>query len=87
MVEWTKLNTRKINRVGYNKNKKTLYIDFKGSETDTIFLEVPEEMYDIFIKAKSPDKFYDELVKDYFDTLSPGIISSANGNQSYRNHK
>ena len=77
MVSWTKINAEKIKRVGYNKEKETLFIDFNESETDSIFLNVPEALYQIFIEIDFPDQFYDELVEGYFDTLSPGVISSA----------
>jgi hypothetical protein len=67
LIEWTPVATKKINRIGYNKLKKRLYIDFNGSETDTTFLDVPESLYDIFIVVKSPDKFYEQLVVGYFE--------------------
>lgn len=69
MVEWVFVNTRKINRIGYNKEVKSLYIDFVGSVTDTAFIQVPESLFESFKEAKSPDKFYDQFVDGYFEVL------------------
>ena len=67
MIQWTILNSEKIHRVGYNKKKENLYIDFKGSETDMVFLKVPDSVYDIFIEVKSPDNYYAHCVDGYFE--------------------
>lgn len=76
MANWTTINSEKINRVGYNKDKESLHVDFSDSETDTVFLKVPQVVYNTFIEVKSPDKFYSQLVEGYFDVASHlGIIS------------
>ena len=70
MFEWSIVNSNKINRVGYNKYKESMYVDFVGSDTDTVFLKVPEALYTTFIEAKSSDQFYDQFVEGYFDIAS-----------------
>ena len=72
MVEWAIVNTSKINRIGYNKKKESMFIDFVGSETDTVFLKVPEALYSTFIQAKSSDQFYIQFVDGYFDVAVEG---------------
>lgn len=67
MVDWALLKTNLINRVGYNKQVQTLYIDFNGSDIDTAFVNVPEPLYEFFINAKSPDRFFKQFVDGYFD--------------------
>ncbi len=51
MVEWTIVNSININRIGYNNKKQSLYIDFSGSDTDSVYLKVPEALYSTFIEA------------------------------------
>lgn len=81
MIVWSNINSININRVGYNKEKESLYIDFVGSETDTVLLQVPEALYSTFIEAKSADKFYDQFVKDYFDVA---VFHTVNAKENYR---
>lgn len=69
MVEWAFVNTKKINRIGYNKEVQSLYIDFVGSLTDTAFIKVPESVFENFKVVKSPDKFYDQFIDGYFEVL------------------
>lgn len=69
MVEWAYVNTTKINRIGYNKEVQSLYVDFVGSVTDTAFLKVPVSLFESFVNSKSPDRFYDQFVDGYFEVL------------------
>ncbi len=69
MVEWAFVNTHKINRIGYNKEVQSLYIDFVGSLTDTAYIKVPESLFESFKAVKSPDKFYDQFIDGYFEVL------------------
>ena len=55
MIQWAFVNTHTINRIGYNKEVQTLFIDFIGSETDTAYIKVPVSLFENFIEAKSPD--------------------------------
>jgi len=96
MVEWTIVKTNKINRVGYNKLKKSMYIDFVGSEIDTVFSKVPEELYSTFIQAKSPDQFYAQFVDFYFEIIvgesldinnNPAVVSLDNYRKSKRTNE
>ena len=73
MVKWAVVNADTINRIGYNKEVQSLYIDFIGSETDTAFIKVPEPMFKYFVEAKSPDKFFRQFVDGYFDDVKFGI--------------
>ena len=83
MIEWSILNSININRVGYNKERETLYIDFVGSDTDTVLLQVPEALYKTFIEAKSADKFYEQFVDGYFDVA---VFHTINPKENYRHH-
>jgi len=69
MVQWAFVNTQKINRIGYNKEVGSLFIDFTGSDIDTAFINVPESLFQSFIEAKSPDEFYDQFVEGYYDIV------------------
>jgi len=53
--------------VGYNKEVKSLYVDFIGSDVDTAFLNVPEALYVFFVEAKIPDYFFRSFVEGYFE--------------------
>lgn len=74
MVKWTIVSTNIINRIGYNRLKKSMYIDFVGSEIDTIFSKVPEELYSTFIQAKYPDQFYVQFVEFYFEIVIEELL-------------
>ena len=87
MVEWTIVNSDKINRIAYQKSEKLLHIGFVDNETDTIFLNVPEALYKIFIEAKSPDQFYTQCVEGYFDVIYPGTISMSRQSKNTRVNK
>lgn len=81
MIEWTIINSININRIGYNKAKMSLYIDFVGSDTDTVLLQVPEALYTTFAEAKSADYFYDQFVEGYFDVA---VFHTMNATENYR---
>jgi len=81
MIQWSVINSIKINRIGYNKERKSLYIDFAGSDTDTVYLQVPEALYTIFCESKSADKYYEQFVKDYFDEA---VFNAENAKENYR---
>lgn len=67
MIKWTQIRKGTINRVGYNKEVKSLYIDFIGSDTDTAFLNVPEALFTYFVEASFPERFFKLFVEDYFE--------------------
>lgn len=76
MVKWVSIKTKKINRIGYNKGVRSLYIDFIGSSTDTTFIKVPEALFEYFIAAKSPDYFFTQFIDGYFDVASIDLNNS-----------
>jgi len=65
-IQWTRLRKGTINRVGYNNEVNSLYIDFTGSDVDTVYVDVPESLYTLFVEAKDPDKFFKQFVNGYF---------------------
>ena len=82
MVKWVSIKTKKINRIGYNKDVRSLFIDFKGSSTDTTFIKVPEALFEYFIEAKSPDYFFTQFIDGYFDVANFDLNNSINAKLS-----
>ena len=66
MVEWIAVKTSRINRIGYNKEVKTMFIDFQGSEIDTPYVDVPENVFKSFSKSDTINKYFKEHIDGKF---------------------
>lgn len=66
MVEWVLVNSSKINRIGYNKIVRTMFIDFQGSEIDTPYVDVPEDVFKSFSKSDSINEYFNEHIDGKF---------------------
>ena len=62
MVEWVIVKTSKINRIGYNSQVKTMFIDFQGSEIDTPYVDVPENVFKTFSMSDTINKHFKEHI-------------------------
>ena len=70
MIEWALIDTKKINRIGYDSEVQSLYIDFKGSETDTAYIKVPESLFRSLIHARRPDDFFETFVSENYEVAN-----------------
>ncbi len=66
MVEWVIVKNSRINRIGYNRVVKTMFIDFQGSEIDTPYIDVPENVFKIFSKSDTINKYFKEHIDGKF---------------------
>ncbi|WP_299872704.1 KTSC domain-containing protein [uncultured Cocleimonas sp.] len=66
MVEWVAVKTSRINRIGYNREVKTMFIDFQGSEIDTPYVNVPESVFKSFSKSDTINKYFNEYIDGKF---------------------
>ena len=83
VIKWAQLDKGIINRVGYNKEVNSLYIDFIGSDVDTAYVDVPESLYTLFVEAKNPDKFFQQFVNGYFAEAKLILESQVNSIYPY----
>ena len=67
MVEWVAVKTSRINRIGYNREVKTMFIDFQGSEIDTPYINVPENVFKTFSKSDTINKYFKEHIDGKFN--------------------
>ena len=66
MTEWIHVNTNNITRIGYNKDLRTLIIDFVGSACDTPYKNVTEKTFVEFTQAERIDEYYNIFIKDIY---------------------
>lgn len=66
MVEWVSVKTSRINRIGYNSQVKTMFIDFQGSEIDTPYINVPKNVFKEFSESDSVNKYFKENIDGKF---------------------
>jgi len=66
MVEWVAVKTSRINRIGYNREVKTMFIDFHGSEIDTPYVNVPENIFNSFSESDTINKYFKEHIDGKF---------------------
>jgi len=67
MIEWVKVNSSAINKIGYESSTNTLYIDFNDSDPHYPFCNVPEEIFNEFVSARSVGKYYNIHIKGKYD--------------------
>ena len=70
MTKWIYVNTSKITRIGYNREMKTMYIDFVGSLVDTPYKNVPESLYSEFVESGSINTFYQDHIEDVYESVN-----------------
>ena len=46
-----------------------MFIDFVDSKVDTPYKNIPESLFSKFIESDSVDTFYDEQIKDIFESV------------------
>jgi len=66
MIEWIRVRSKKISKIAYNSEVKTMYIDFKGSNVDTPFMKVDENVFKMFCNAEDVDEFYRTKIKNSY---------------------
>lgn len=66
MIEWVAIEKSIIRRIGYDSALKSLFIDFKGSEIDIPFCNVPESVYLEFIETEFTYQFYKTHIKQNY---------------------
>lgn len=67
MIEWAIDEKSLIRRIGYDSDIKSMYIDFKNSEVDVPYCNVPEHEYRNFVNAKSKVRYYIKHIRDSYD--------------------
>lgn len=78
MIEWIYINSEKISKVAYNKEIKTMYIDFIDSNVDTPYAGVTEAIFTAFCEAKNTDEFFKIHIKDCFEKIDINTENSIN---------
>ena len=66
-----------ISHMGYNHEEKMLLVHFhhQNSETCHVFMDVPYEVFQDFMKAESKGKYFNTYVKGLFEShLVPMIV-------------
>jgi len=63
MVKWINVNSKKISRIAYNPEVKTMFIDFKGSVVDTPYAGVNQVLFESFTNAEDIDEYYEAFIK------------------------
>lgn len=66
MINWVNVNSKKIIRIAYNFEINVMYINFKGSTTDTPYQGVTEDKFNAFRNADNIDEYYKKHIKDDF---------------------
>lgn len=66
-LEMKAVDSSTIDKVGYDAEAKTLVIKFDNGETYK-YLNVPEQTYKKLMKASSAGKFFNDYIKDKFET-------------------
>lgn len=64
-VVMTGVSSSNIYAVGYDKEKKELFVEFHSGSVYTYF-NVPEDIYDGLVSAGSVGKYFNAHVKDQF---------------------
>jgi lysyl-tRNA synthetase class 2 len=61
-----KINSRAILAVGYDANRLFLEVKFKISKRIYGYLNVPKEVFEDFMNAKSKGSFFNQKIKDRY---------------------
>jgi len=67
MIKWVNVTSSAIRRISYDSSTNRMYIDFEDSDPVYTFCQVPEHVFQDFIKARSIGQYYHEYIKDKYD--------------------
>ncbi|MEJ1360719.1 MAG: KTSC domain-containing protein [Candidatus Sedimenticola sp. (ex Thyasira tokunagai)] len=68
-MDWIPLRSSAIRRVAYDANTRQMYIDFENSDPHYSFCGVPESVYRGLISASSAGRYYNDHIKDRYDSF------------------
>ena len=71
---------KKIAKIAYNAELKTMYIAFQGSTVDTPFVGVSKKEFNKFSKAANIDEHFNDKIQGTFEevTLDTEIVINCN---------
>lgn len=69
VTEYRKLNSAFIQSAEYHKGKQLLLLTF-GSDSSTVFYDVPIDIYEGLIEADSHGKYYHAHIKGEYSTVN-----------------
>ena len=67
MIEWIKVNSSAIRKIGYDSSRSRMYIDFEDSEPYYTYCNVPENIFKLFVSAKSVGSYYHQHIKEQYN--------------------
>lgn len=66
MIEWKKIRSSAIIKVGYDSDRNIMLIDFEGSEPQYTYYQVPKKVFQKFVSAESVGRYYHQNIKDRY---------------------
>jgi len=63
------INSRIVQSVGYDSLRSLLEIKFKITKRIYAFVNVPKEVFENFIKARSKGNFYNQKIKYHYQAV------------------
>ena len=60
------VDSSSIKAIGYDKATQTLFVQLLSTMETYTYQDVPDEVYDAFVSAKSKGRFYAEKIKGKF---------------------
>lgn len=66
MINWINVNSKSIIRIAYNFDINIMYINFRGSITDTPYQGVTEDKFRAFSNADDIDEYYKKHIQDVY---------------------
>jgi len=62
----SKVKSSNIAAVGYDKENKKLYVEFKGTKKKYQYDDVKENIYKSFLRAKSKGQYFSAVIKNSY---------------------
>ena len=67
MINWVKVRSSAIRKIGYEAEKSRMYIDFEDSDPYYTYCGVPEQVFQNFLNSRSIGQYYHAHIKDKYD--------------------
>lgn len=61
-----KIDSSAISHVGYQDQRRLLYVTYRGSGGSYVYVDVPRRDYDDLLKAESKGAFVNERIKPHY---------------------
>jgi len=67
VIEWIKVRSSAIRKIGYESTSSRMFIDFEDSDPYYTFCKVPSEVFQTFVSSNSVGRHYHSHIKDRYD--------------------